>query len=63
VIIVTTYIVRPVPAYELSKPDDNYNAASDSAGMFLGEVNRIYGGGEAKGAEKKYHGTVGYIYK
>ena len=28
---------------DLARPDDNFNAASDGAGMFLGRVNRVYG--------------------
>ena len=43
VIIVTPYLARPVARNELAKPDDNFNAASDGAGMFLGRVNRVYG--------------------
>ncbi|PTE07918.1 type II and III secretion system protein family protein [Mesorhizobium helmanticense] len=63
VIIVTPYLVRPVPANELSKPDDNFSAAGDEAAMFMGQVNRLYGGGDAKAPDQKYHGTIGYIYK
>ncbi|WP_256754427.1 type II and III secretion system protein family protein [Mesorhizobium sp. Mes31] len=63
VIIVTPYLVRPVPAKDLSKPDDNFSAAGDTAAMFMGEVNRLYGGGDAKVPDQKYHGTIGFIYK
>lgn len=63
VIIVTPYLVRPVSAKDLSKPDDNFDPASDAAGMFWGRINRIYGGHNMKKWQEKYHGTVGYIYK
>ncbi|RWC34697.1 MAG: type II and III secretion system protein family protein [Mesorhizobium sp.] len=63
VIIVTPYLVRPVPVSELSKPDDNFGAAGDTAAMFMGKVNRLYGGSDAKVPDQKYHGTIGYIYK
>lgn len=63
VIIVTPYLVRPVSANELSKPDDNFNAAGDTAAMLMGKVNRLYGGGDTKVPDQKYHGTIGYIYK
>ncbi|TIX80211.1 MAG: type II and III secretion system protein family protein, partial [Mesorhizobium sp.] len=43
VIIITPYLVKPVTRNALAKPDDNFNAASDGAGMFLGRVNRVYG--------------------
>lgn len=63
VIIVTPYLVRPVPANELSKPDDNFSAASDTAAMFMGKVNKLYGGDDAEAPDRKYNGTIGYIYK
>jgi pilus assembly protein CpaC len=43
VIIVTPYLARPTARTALAKPDDNFNPASDGAGMFLGRVNRVYG--------------------
>ncbi|TIT89723.1 MAG: pilus assembly protein CpaC, partial [Mesorhizobium sp.] len=63
VIIVTPYLVRPVPTKDLSKPDDNFEPAADAAGMFLGEINRIYGVGNMKKSGEIYYGSVGYIYK
>ena len=48
---------------ELAKPDDNFNAASDGAGMFLGRVNRVYGTMQDRQPDGRYHGVVGYIYK
>lgn len=63
VIIITPYLSRPVARAELAKPDDNFNAASDGAGMFLGRVNRVYGTMQTDRPNGRYHGVVGYIYK
>lgn len=63
VIIVTPYLVRPVARQALARPDDNFNAAADSAGMFLGRVNRIYGTAEGRIPRGKYHGNPGFIFK
>src|SRR5690606_23917031 len=35
VIIVTPYLSKPVARAALARPDDNFNPASDGAGMFL----------------------------
>ncbi|MDN2567345.1 type II and III secretion system protein family protein [Aquibium sp. A9E412] len=63
VILVTPYLARPVARNELARPDDNFNAASDGAGMFLGRVNRVYGTMKTNKPNGRYHGVVGYIYK
>lgn len=63
VIIVTPYLVRPVARQELARPDDNFNAPSDGAGIFLGRVNRVYGTMNTQKPNGRYHGVVGYIYK
>ncbi|MBX3531800.1 MAG: type II and III secretion system protein family protein [Rhizobiaceae bacterium] len=63
VIIVTPYLSKPVARAALAKPDDNFNPASDGAGMFLGRVNRVYGTMKTRKPEGRYHGVVGYIYK
>lgn len=63
VIIITPYLVRPVARNELAKPDDNFNAPSDAAGVFLGRVNRVYGTMKTDLPNGRYHGVVGYIYK
>lgn len=63
VIIVTPYLVRPVARQALARPDDNFNAASDSAAMFLGRVNRIYGTAQGSIPKGKYHGNPGFIFK
>ncbi|PBC08289.1 type II and III secretion system protein family protein [Mesorhizobium sp. WSM3859] len=63
VIIITPYLARPVARNDLAKPDDNFNAASDGAGMFLGRVNRVYGTMQTDRPPGRYHGVVGFIYK
>lgn len=63
VIIVTPYLARPVARNDLARPDDNFNAASDGAGMFLGRVNRVYGTMKTDKPVGRYHGVVGFIYK
>ena len=63
VIIATPYLVRPVARNQLARPDDNFNAASDGAGNFLGRVNRVYGQMETQLPKGRYHGVVGFIYK
>jgi len=63
VIIITPYLSRPVARNDLAKPDDNFNAASDGAGIFLGRVNRVYGTMQTDKPAGRYHGVVGFIYK
>ncbi|TPL45822.1 type II and III secretion system protein family protein [Mesorhizobium sp. B2-4-6] len=63
VIIITPYLVKPVARNDLAKPDDNFNPASDGAGMFLGRVNRVYGTMQTDRPAGRYHGVVGFIYK
>jgi pilus assembly protein CpaC len=63
VIIVTPYLVRPVARNKLNRPDDNFNVASDGAGIFLGRINRVYGTMKTDRPAGRYHGVVGYIYK
>ena len=56
VIIVTPYIVRPVPRTALARPDDGLNPASDSMTNFLGRMNRVYG---AEGRPSPVGGNAG----
>ena len=63
VIIITPYLVRPVARNKLNRPDDNFNVASDGAGMFLGKLNKVYGTMKTERPAGRYHGVVGYIYK
>ncbi|MGI9399814.1 MAG: type II and III secretion system protein family protein [Rhizobiaceae bacterium] len=63
VVLVTPYLVRPLPRKALSRPDDNLVPTGDAAAIFLGRVNRIYGVSASEPPEGQYHGKVGFIYK
>ena len=62
VIIATPYLVRPVGADKLSRPDDNFMPENDAATFFLNSVNKVYGS-KMDPAGQRYHGNVGFIYK
>ncbi|MBO6509656.1 MAG: type II and III secretion system protein family protein [Roseibium sp.] len=60
-VFVTPYVVSPVAASKLVRPDKNLMAPSDAETIFLNRLNKIYSpSGEAQG---EYHGQVGFIYK
>ncbi len=61
VIIVTPYLVRPVSRKKLAQPDENFQPASTSAGMFMGRVNRVYGTKRGNLPKGRYTGSVGFI--
>lgn len=62
VVIVTPYIVRPVPANTLQRPDDGFADASDPATALLGRLNRIYGtGGNNAQPAGRMNGQFGFI--
>lgn len=61
VVTVTPFIVRPTSANQIARPDDNYQDASDPAGMFIGRINRIYGTAGAAPAQGRFNGPVGFI--
>jgi len=44
VIIVTPYLVSPVSRSALAVPGQGFQPASDAQSMFLGNINRVYGG-------------------
>jgi pilus assembly protein CpaC len=62
VVIVTPYIVHPVSAKRLSRPDDGFADPTDPGSILLGRLNRIYGSatGDAPAA-KSYQGQYGFI--
>lgn len=61
VVIVTPYLVRPVAASKLRRPDDGFAPASDRAGNLLGRINRVYGVKKGKLPPGRYVGSVGFI--
>jgi pilus assembly protein CpaC len=62
VVIVTPYLVRAVAEKSLSRPDDGFSDPSDPSTVFLGKLNRIYGGSEAVQpvVRKTYSGNYGF---
>jgi pilus assembly protein CpaC len=59
-IMVTPYVVKPVAAQELVRPDDGFANPSDQSTVLLGRLNRIYG---VPGANepKRLKGDYGFI--
>jgi pilus assembly protein CpaC len=60
VVLVTPILVRPTSPSKLTSPDKNYNPATDKEQIFMGRLNKIYGGG-ADAPDGAYHGSVGFI--
>lgn len=62
VVFVTPYVVKPVAASKLVRPDKNLVPASDSETVFLNRLNKIF---RKPGNPKAgpYYGQVGFIYK
>ncbi|MEP3279494.1 MAG: type II and III secretion system protein family protein [Stappiaceae bacterium] len=62
VVFVTPYMVEPQAQSALTRPDKNFQAASDGATIFLNRLNTIYrvSGPNTVGT---YHGQFGYIYE
>lgn len=60
VVMVTPVLVRPTSPSKLTSPDKNLNPATDKEQIFMGRMNKIYGGG-ADAPEGAYHGNVGFI--
>jgi pilus assembly protein CpaC len=63
VIIVTPYLVKPVPRTALARPDDGFNLPSDSASDFLGRMNRVYGVQGKPAPAGSYAGKYGFIFE
>jgi pilus assembly protein CpaC len=60
VIMVTPILVRPTSPSKLTSPDKNFNPATDKEAIFMGRLNKIYGGG-TDAPDGNYHGSVGFI--
>jgi pilus assembly protein CpaC len=66
IIIVTPYLVSPVARSALATPDQGFEPATDAQGMFLGNLNRVYGGPSdqpAAYAGKTLEGGFGFIFE
>ena len=62
-VIITPYLVRPTSRKNIVRPDENFEPASDSAGMFMGRVNRVYGTKQGNLPKGRYTGSIGFILK
>jgi pilus assembly protein CpaC len=60
VVFVTPILVRPTSQSKLTSPDKGFMPSSDKQSVFMGRLNRIYGG-SADGPEGAYQGNVGFI--
>jgi pilus assembly protein CpaC len=60
VVIVTPVLVRPTTQGKLTSPDKGFVPASDKQAVFLGHLNKIFGGASGT-PEGTYHGNVGFI--
>jgi pilus assembly protein CpaC len=60
-IIVTPYIVKPVAAAELPRPDDGFADASDPQTVLLGRINKLYASPSNPQAMQNYKGRIGFI--
>ncbi|NBN64661.1 BON domain-containing protein [Microvirga tunisiensis] len=60
VVFVTPYVVQPVAASQVARPDQNLAPANDAETVFLNRLNKVYA---APGLRGTYHGQVGFIYE
>jgi pilus assembly protein CpaC len=63
VIIVTPFMVKPVPRTALNRPDDGFNPASDGTSNFLGRINRVYGAKGRPSPVGSNAGRYGFIFE
>lgn len=66
VVIATPYLVGPTTRSALATPDQGFQPASDAQSIFLGNVNRVYGGpgdNPAAYAPSKFEGSFGFIFE
>jgi len=60
-IVVTPYIVKPVSASQLPRPDDGFADASDPQAALLGRINRLYASPNNPQAIQNFRGRIGFI--
>jgi len=61
-IVVTPYIVKPIPAKDVAHPDDNFRDASDPQAWLLGRINRLYAAPNNPDLHQNYKGRIGFIH-
>lgn len=60
-IAVTPYIVKPIDAGQLQRPDDGFVEAHDAQTVLMGRLNKIYGTQSGGPVPQAYKGRVGFI--
>jgi len=60
VVIVTPILVKPTTQAKLTSPDKGFNPPTDKQILFLGRLNKVYGGTGGL-PEGEFHGSVGFI--
>lgn len=63
VVFVTPYVVAPVAANQIQRPDQNLQVASDAESVFLNRLNKVFRPTIDAAPQETYHGQVGFIYK
>ncbi len=61
VVLVTPYIVKPVPRSNLAQPDDGFGWASDVNSDLLGQMNRVYGRNPERAPIGRFNGDLGFV--
>lgn len=61
-VVVTPYVVRPMSAQEVARPDDGFAEATDPQGWLLGRVNRIYSTRNNPKLQEQFKGRIGFIH-
>lgn len=61
VVLVTPYLVNPVPANTIAVPTDYSAPASDAEAIFLGKLETQYGVGGGGGMRGGFSGSVGFV--
>ena len=61
VVLVTPYVVKPVPRSNLAQPDDGFGWASDVNSDLLGQMNRVYGRNPERAPVGRFNGDLGFV--
>jgi pilus assembly protein CpaC len=61
VVLVTPYVVKPVPRSKLAQPDDGFGWASDVNADLLGQMNRVYGRNPERAPVGRFNGDLGFV--
>jgi pilus assembly protein CpaC len=60
VFVITPYVVQATERNQLSRPDQGFAPSSDLQGVFLGQLNRVYGKSK-RAPSGSFRGQYGYI--